>query len=82
MWLNFCVDICTKKTTEGYTPLHLAARYNPHNDYESAAGEHIDRDSQVAPEHYNSYTLAFRRQTSSKQAMEFLIDTKKVDVCS
>lgn len=78
---NVSLDICAVTTTEGYTPLHLAARYNPHNDYESAVGEDIDSDeAQMAQRGYNSYTLSFRRQTSSKEAMEFLITTKKVDV--
>ena len=77
------IDICSARTAEGCTPLHLAARYNPYNDYESAAGEDdVESDGgQAARGSYNSYTLLFRRQTSSKEAMEFLIATKKVDVC-
>ena len=78
---NISLDTFAARTTEGYTPLHLAARYNPHSDYESAVGEDIDSDdAQMAQRGYNSYTLSFRRQMSSKEAMEFLITTKEVDV--
>ena len=68
----FCVDICATTTTEGYTPLHLAARYSPHNVYESAVRE----DTESALGNYSSYTL--QRQRSSEAAIKFLIT--KVDV--
>ena len=68
-----CVDICVTKTTEGYTPLHLVARYNPYNSYESAEDE-VDSD------HTHTHTPAYKSQTSCKLAMKFLI-AKNVDVC-
>ena len=72
IFFDRCVDICATKTTEGYTPLHLAARYNSYDSYESA--EEVDSDCDGRQRGYHS-------QTSSKQTMEFLID-KNVDVCS
>ena len=81
LWLNIYVDVCATTTTEGYTPLHLAARYNPYNLYESAAREDTDSDSgQITPGNYSDYTLRFRRRQSSEAAMTFLISITKVDV--
>ena len=59
-------DICATTTTEGYTPLHLAARYNPHNDYDSATRKGTDGDySQTTPGNNSSNTV--------EEAMRFLI---------
>ena len=78
MLLDRSVDICVTKTTEGYTPLHLVARFNPYDNYESAE-EEVDSDRDGGQRGYCSHTPAYESQTSSKQAMEFLI-AKNVDV--
>ena len=74
------IDVRTVTTIEGYTPLHLAARYNPHGDYELAAKAKAKAsgDNEGSQTDYKSYTLSFRRQQSSEAAIKYLME--KVDV--
>lgn len=65
------IDVCTKTASEKYTSLHLAARYNPHNDYEET--EDIEEEDQTDSEHTLS-TPSLKRQQSSEEVIKFLVN--------
>ena len=71
---------------EQYTPLHLAAHYNPHNVYEVAANEgsqqRIEEDGggSSTVESDGASFVVFRRQLSCEETIKFITKKNGVEV--
>ena len=79
----FYADVCATTITEGYTPLHLVARYNPHGNQEPTTAQ-INRSATESTDHEsataNSNTHPYIRQLSCKTSIEYLVKRVESDV--
>ena len=75
---------------ERYTPLHLAAHYNPHDMYEMAAVEGSQQRAKedggssgggtVEPDGASASTSVLRRQVSCEETVRFIMEKDGVEV--
>ena len=81
--------ICSETLLEQYTPLHLAAHYNPHNVHEVAVDEssqqRVEEDGggrgrSGTVESDGASIAVLRKQLSCEETIKFITDKDGVDV--